>query len=132
MATKTPSSMHSPFAKEPKRASTASSSLHNPFSKGPEPKSPKVLHKINVGRSANGGFEMQHQFSNFDHAPETQQAPDGHGMLTHIAKHMGIHDVDIQRKAAAQAEEKSEPPAERAREAAMPGAETAEEAGGDY
>ena len=123
--------MHSPFAAQKPKSSAPSSGHMNPFSKHPEPKSPKIVHKINVGRSVNGGFELEHQHSNFDHPSEQHQAPDGYGALTHMAKHMGIHDVEIKRKAAAQ-EERAEPPAERAREAATPGAEAAEEAGGEY
>ncbi len=75
------------------------SGMHNPF-QTEKKKSPKILSTIEAGRSADGGFEMKHRFSGFEHDPETHSKPDGHAALKHMAKHMGINDVDITKKAA--------------------------------
>ena len=79
----------------------------NPFSHSREPKKdPKVLAEITVGRAADGGFAMKHHFAGYQHEPEHHPAEDGHSMLKHMAKHMGIEDVEIKKKGEMKAEPK--------------------------
>ena len=55
-------------------------------------KPPKVFKSMVLKHAENGGHIAEHHFENYEHEPEPHVfgKDEGHKLLAHVAKHMGI------------------------------------------